>query len=58
MRHIYKCKNCKIYTTNIKCPKCGIETTLSIPPKYSPDDKYASYRRKVKSDMLKKEGLI
>ncbi len=41
-----------------KCPKCGVKTENPKPPKFSPKDKYAEYRRKAKSDMLKKKGLI
>lgn len=40
------------------CPKCGGKAVQSKPPKYSPEDKYASYRRKAKEEMLKKEGLL
>lgn len=28
-----------------RCPKDGEATRMSIPPRYSPDDKYAKYRR-------------
>lgn len=31
-----------------KCPKCGKTTIFPKPPKYSPEDKYAEYRRKAK----------
>ena len=41
--------------TNVNCAKakcvdakCGGETRAAHPPKYSPVDKYASYRRKEK----------
>jgi len=58
MKHILKCKNCEAYTIKSKCLKCGKEAISPIPPKYSPDDKYGKYRRKVKSEQLKKDGLI
>lgn len=38
---IRKCKNCGIYTLKLVCKKCGMETDPAMPPKFSPDDKYA-----------------
>ena len=53
-----KCLNCNLYTMQEICPKCGNPTIRAIPPKYSPNDKYAEYRRKAKEEERKKEGLI
>jgi len=58
MMHIFKCKNCGIYTIKEKCPKCGMETVRPIPPKYSPVDKYGKYRRKFRFESLKEQGFI
>jgi len=58
MRHILKCPKCGQYTLKNKCLKCGVKTINPKPPKFSPQDKYAEYRRKAKADMLKKKGLI
>ena len=58
MKHIFECKTCGIYTIKEKCPKCGQETIMPIPPKYSPVDKYGLYRRKVKLESLKKADLV
>ena len=58
MKHILKCKSCGAYTLKDKCSKCGEEVLRPIPPKYSPDDKYGKYRRKVKLSSLEKDGLI
>jgi len=33
------------------CPKCGVATVSSRPPKYSPEDKFGAYRRKAKKMM-------
>ncbi len=30
------------------CPKCRKKTIPAKPPKYSPEDKYGEYRRKMK----------
>ena len=58
MSHMLKCRGCKNYTLKAKCPECGEGAINPSPPKYSPDDKYGKYRRQVKSEALKKEGLI
>ncbi len=57
MRHIFKCAECSVYTLNEEC-KCGGKAVTTKPPKYSPEDKYASYRRTAKKDLLEKEGLL
>lgn len=58
MKHILKCPGCGTYTLKEKCPKCASIVVSPKPAKYSPDDKYASYRRKAKEPMLKERGLI
>ena len=40
------------------CPKCGSKALNPKPPKFSPEDKFADYRRKAKRAMLEKEGLV
>ncbi len=40
------------------CPKCGNKSLSPKPPKYSPVDKYAKYRRVGKLEQRKKEGLL
>jgi len=57
-KHMLKCPACVIYTLNERCPKCGIPTVNPKPAKFSPDDKYSSYRRQVKKDLLVKQGFI
>lgn len=57
MRHILRCEKCQGYTMSEIC-KCGGKAISIMPPKYSPEDKYAGYRRKAKSELLKKRGLI
>jgi len=56
MKHLLKCKTCGSYTIKQEC--CSGETVKPMPAKYSPDDKYGKYRRKVKLPELKKSGLI
>lgn len=48
MRHILKCEDCGIYTISETCPSCEKRTVSMKPAKYSPQDKYAKYRRMAK----------
>jgi H/ACA ribonucleoprotein complex subunit 3 len=57
MKHILRCQKCSKYTLVEKC-ECGGVAIENKPPKYSPEDKYADYRRKAKEEQWKKEGLI
>jgi len=41
---LFRCPKDFTYTMNEKCPRCGDSTVMAVPPKYSPDDKYARYR--------------
>lgn len=45
---IKKCKNCNIYTIRNICMNCGGQTVDAIPPRYSPEDRYGKYRRRLK----------
>ena len=57
MKTILKCQKCGKYTMKEKC-LCSGKCLTPKPAKYSPEDKYGSYRRKAKIDIFKKEGLI
>ena len=44
-----KCIKCGRYTLKKdKCPYCGGNVKIPHPAKFSPDDKYAKYRRMLK----------
>ncbi|MDP7179868.1 MAG: RNA-protein complex protein Nop10 [Candidatus Woesearchaeota archaeon] len=58
MKHIFRCPDCNTYTLKEVCQKCNTKTIATRPPKFSPEDKYAKYRRTVKKPLLKKEGLL
>ncbi|MCK5282589.1 MAG: RNA-protein complex protein Nop10 [Nanoarchaeota archaeon] len=58
MKHLLRCNSCRIYTMKDPCPKCGNKSLSPKPPKYSPVDKYAKYRRVGKLEQRKKEGLL
>lgn len=48
MTNLFYCKKCKIYTLQKKCKKCERKTVVKHPPRYSPQDHYGVYRRKLK----------
>jgi len=52
------CPSCKRYTLKENCPSCGEETIFRVPPKFSPEDKYAKYRREARRKLLKEVGLL
>lgn len=41
----WKCLACNLYTLKETCPKCGGPTRNPMPPRFSPKDPYAKYRR-------------
>jgi len=44
-----KCGSCRQYTLNQeKCPYCGGKVHIPHPAKFSPEDRYAKYRRAMK----------
>lgn len=53
-----KCKVCDKYTIKDIC-SCGNKTIVPIPPRFSPQDRFGEYRRRLKkiaqndSDILK-----
>ena len=54
MHHIYICEKCNKYTMQEVCTSCKKKTILAKPPKYSPEDKYGVYRRKMKKILEEK----
>jgi len=48
-----KCGQCSKYTLNQeKCPYCGGKVRIPHPAKFSPQDKYAKYRRAMKMEVM------
>lgn len=46
---LHKCTGCSEYTMQTeKCPSCGGKVAATRPAKYSPEDHYGEYRRKLK----------
>jgi len=56
-KHILKCFHCHNYTLEETCPHCKKKTVSPRPPKFSPCDKYGSYRREEKKQELKEKKL-
>lgn len=42
------CTACLDYTLAEACPRCGGTTVQNTPAKFSPEDTYGSYRRKLR----------
>ncbi len=50
-----KCMQCGMYTLDLeKCPYCGGEVRVPHPAKFSPQDKYAKYRRAMKVEVMER----
>lgn len=54
-KHILKCPKCKLYTMKDTCPVCNERCVSTRPPKYSPEDRLAGYRRKAKFEIEESE---
>ncbi len=52
------CRQCQKYTMKQLCSTCGEKTAEKKPAKFSPEDKYARYRRDAKEEQRKKDGLL
>lgn len=50
--HIRRCSADNTYTLSETCLKCGGPTHNAHPARFSPEDRYGSYRRKAKQDTL------
>ncbi|ASI98170.1 RNA-protein complex protein Nop10 [Thermococcus celer] len=49
---IRKCPECGRYTLKEVCPVCGAKTKVAHPPRFSPEDPYGEYRRRLKREEL------
>ncbi|HIH96263.1 MAG TPA: RNA-protein complex protein Nop10 [Thermoplasmata archaeon] len=47
MRQLKRCPKCREYTLKVTCPKCKVRTEQAAPPKFSPEDRWGKYRRKL-----------
>jgi H/ACA ribonucleoprotein complex subunit 3 len=52
-RLLKKCIKCQVYTLNAEqCPSCGGPVKNAHPARFSIEDRYGSYRRKMKRELL------
>ncbi|PIN70575.1 ribosome biogenesis protein [Candidatus Woesearchaeota archaeon CG11_big_fil_rev_8_21_14_0_20_43_8] len=56
--NILRCEKCGKYTLKKSCSGCGTDTISPIPPKYSPEDKYARFRRSEKRKQFEERGWL
>ena len=54
MSKILLCKACHKYTMKDRCPICSKKTVNPDPPRFSPQDKYGAYIRKMKNQIEKR----
>lgn len=45
---INRCPECQVYTMAEECGQCGVKAVSPHPPKFSPEDRYGKYRRRLK----------
>lgn len=50
MSNMLKCEKCASYGLEVKC-SCGAKRTSPKPARFSPEDRYGSYRRAAKKEM-------
>ena len=57
MRPLRRCPTTGTYTMKDVCEH-GDKTIQAAPAKFSPEDKYGSYRRKAKEEQYKEKGWL
>ena len=51
-----KCMVCGAYSLSGACPKCGGRAISPHPPRFSPEDRYGDYRRRLKELVSQEAG--
>jgi H/ACA ribonucleoprotein complex subunit 3 len=51
-----KCPKCQEYALGDVCKRCGSPTLVPIPPRYSPEDRYGEYRRRLRKERGEMHG--
>ncbi|MEM2870148.1 MAG: RNA-protein complex protein Nop10 [Thermoplasmata archaeon] len=49
--HLRKCPACGLYTLKASCGSCGAATRVAAPARFSPEDHYGVYRRRLKREL-------
>lgn len=53
---LLRCRQCGRYTLRQGCPSCGAPTDRPGPARYSPEDRYGTYRRALRRATAREEG--
>ncbi len=53
---LLRCRACGRYTLKPQCPGCGATTDRPGPARYSPEDRYGTYRRALKRASAREQG--
>jgi H/ACA ribonucleoprotein complex subunit 3 len=51
-----RCPACQEYSLEERCARCGAATLVPVPPRYSPEDRYGEYRRRLKKERGERDG--
>ena len=51
-----RCPVCQEYMLDPVCKRCGAQTSVPVPPRYSPEDRYGEYRRRLKKERGERNG--
>ncbi|MFA7341772.1 MAG: RNA-protein complex protein Nop10 [Candidatus Methanomethylophilaceae archaeon] len=51
-----RCDRCARYTLQAECPQCGEPSRNPLPPRFSPEDRYGAYRRKLLMERCGENG--
>ncbi|MBM4249212.1 MAG: RNA-protein complex protein Nop10 [Euryarchaeota archaeon] len=46
--YLRRCPSCGGYTLRETCPKCDVMSAVPAPARFSPEDRYGAYRRRLK----------
>jgi H/ACA ribonucleoprotein complex subunit 3 len=46
--YLRRCPSCGDYSLKAVCPKCNVATGVPAPARFSPEDHYGAYRRRLK----------
>jgi H/ACA ribonucleoprotein complex subunit 3 len=46
--YLRRCPSCGTYTLREACPRCNVAPVVPAPARFSPEDRYGAYRRRLK----------
>ncbi len=46
--YLRRCPSCGTYTLGENCSKCNVAAVVPAPARFSPEDRYGTYRRRLK----------